>query len=154
MICILCGWLQSQKISLAPTSGWFLLKFLQTFRAMSKHAYRVCSDQPPLTLSNRCLKLFGQWHPCFLRYTNVLIDTRGPLDQDTAYQFTSWSDQRLPSYSCFYVFQCYSATKWQSCTIFFYLTKDWAHTHVYRVWWRYLIPFKSYASINIWLALA
>lgn len=23
------------------------------------------SDQHPLTLSNRCLKLFGQWRPCF-----------------------------------------------------------------------------------------
>ncbi len=61
------------------------------------------SDRPPVTMFNRCLKLFGQWRPCFLRYANVLIDTYAPLDQDAAYQFSSRSDQRLPSYSHLYV---------------------------------------------------
>ncbi len=40
MICILCGYVKHHvitepKIKLAPTSGRFLSKFLQTFRAMS-----------------------------------------------------------------------------------------------------------------------
>ncbi len=35
-----------------------------------------------------------------------------------------------------------------------YLTKDWTHTYVYHVLWRYLIPFKSYGSISYWLTLA
>ncbi len=40
MICILCGYVKHHvitepKIKLAPTSGRFLSKFLQTFRTMS-----------------------------------------------------------------------------------------------------------------------
>ncbi len=61
------------------------------------------SDQTPLTLSNWCLNLFGQWRPCFLRYANVLIIDCAPMDQDAAYQFWSRSDQRSRSYSCFFV---------------------------------------------------
>ncbi len=61
------------------------------------------SDRPPLTLSNWCLNLFGQWRPCFLRYANVLIIDCAPMDQDVAYQFSSRSDQRSRSYSCFFV---------------------------------------------------
>ncbi len=33
-----------------------------------------------------------------------------------------------------------------SAAHFFVLTKDWDHTYVNRVWWRYLIPFRSHFS--------
>ncbi|KAL0151610.1 hypothetical protein M9458_053011, partial [Cirrhinus mrigala] len=46
------------------------------------------SDRPPLTMSNRCSNFIGRWQPCFLRYANVLIDPYGPLDKETAYQFS------------------------------------------------------------------
>ncbi len=62
------------------------------------------SDRPPLTLFYRCLKLFDHGGHGFLRYANILIDTCAPLDQDAAYQFSSRSDQRLPSYNHLYVF--------------------------------------------------
>ncbi len=31
---------------------------------------------------------------------------------------------------------------------FFYLTKELCHKQVSRVWWRYLIPFKSYSYLS------
>ncbi len=36
-----------------------------------KHSHRVCSDRPPLTLSNRCLNFFGQWRPYFFRSNQI-----------------------------------------------------------------------------------
>ncbi len=99
------------------------------------------SDWPLLTLSNRCLNLFGQWRPCFLRYANVLIVFCSPLDRDTVYQISSRSDQQLPRNS-FFVF--FAPPSGKSANFIFFLTKDLYHSHVYQVWWRYLILFTSY----------
>ncbi len=78
------------------------------------------SDWPLLTLSNRCLKLFGQWRPCFLRYANVLIVFCSPLDRDTVYQISSRSDQQLPRNS-FFVF--FAPPSGKSANFIFFLPK-------------------------------
>ncbi len=77
-------------------------------------------DWPLLTLSNRCLKLFGQWRPCFLRYANILIAFCSPSDRDTVYQISSRSDHRLP-WNSFFVFLAPPTGK--SAHLFFFWPK-------------------------------
>ncbi len=114
MICILCGYVKHHVItepknSLAPPSGRYLTELkVHELNMPTEFHY----DKFLLTLSNKFSNFIGRCRPCFLRYSNVLIDPYGTLDKDTAYQFSSRSDKRLHSYSCFYVFYYYSATKW------------------------------------------
>ncbi len=106
------------------------------------------SDWPLLTLSNMWqywFNMVGQWRPCFLRYANVLIVFCSTLDRDNVYQISSYSDQRFIALQ---FSQSYSATKWRNLGKFFNLTKNQCHTHVSWVWWRYLIPFKSYSYLS------
>ncbi len=108
------------KNSLAPTSGRFLSKFLQTLRAMSWTCPRVSFWLTSITLSNRCLKLFDQWRPCFLRYANFLTYFV-PLGQ----RYCIPNFKLIgPTVYALQFFQSYSATKWQSCAIFFIWPKN------------------------------
>ncbi len=75
------------KCDISPPSGRFISNFSQTFgpRELNRPT-KFRSNQPPLTLSNRCSNFVFQWRPCFLRYANVqvssLYDLRfGPNDQ-------------------------------------------------------------------------
>ncbi len=104
-----------------------------------EHAHRVSFRSTSVNLVKLVLKLVWPMAAMFLRYANVLIFDCAPMDQDAAYQFWSRSDQRLPSYSYLYVFFCLIAPPSGRAAHFFLLTKDWAYTHVYRVWWWYLI---------------
>ncbi len=120
--------------------------FQNSYRPLEQwveHAHRVSFDWPLLTLSNRCLKLFGQWRPCFLRYANILI-AFVPLWTEILYTKFQVNRPTVSRYSFPNLIAPPSGKSGQ----FFLFDQKQCHTHVSWVWWRYLIPFKSYSCLS------
>ncbi len=129
------------KIKLAPTSGRFLSKFLQTFRTMSGTCPEFRSDWPLLTLSNRCLIVW----PMAAMFFEIckFLRTLFLLGQRYCIPNFKLIGPRFMRYSFHNLIAPPSGESGQ----FFYLTKKMSYTCVLSLV-KISLPFKSYSYLS------